>query len=491
MTELEKDEILKILPSNLGAFINGRFETDGQPFEVINPATAEIITHLPQSDPQLVNKAVDCAQKAFDENWHTMSPGKRQKILLKLADLCESNLDSFAKLETLDNGVPYNIVKSFSAAALVKNLRYFAEWIDKFPGEVVPLTTSKAFDYAVREPYGVMAILTAYNTPSLFLGSKVGPALAMGNTVVIKPSPLASLTALKFAELSIEAGIPEGVVNVVLGGADVGADLVSNPKINKISFTGSRQAGIEISKLAAQNLTPVALELGGKSPDIIFSDFPINKAAMPVALGVWALSGQACVAGSRIYVEKSAYDDLVDQLVKAADLLPVGDPFNPTTVLGPLISESHRKRVENYIDSAKEQGATLIHGGNRLDGELSKGFYLKPAVIAGVAEDASVMQEEIFGPVACVVPFEDEQELIEKANNTVFGLAAGIWTRDISRAHRMAKALRAGTVWINSYGQVPHTAPFGGYKQSGFEREGGRWALELSSQVKNIYIDLS
>jgi acyl-CoA reductase-like NAD-dependent aldehyde dehydrogenase len=481
--------LAEALPRGRGAFVGGEWFEEGEEFASVNPATEEPIALLAASPEDLIERAIEAARSAHEAYWAPMSPKKRKLLLESLADACEREIDKLAFLETTDNGVPYPVVRSFSAAALVANLRYFAEWIDKIAGEVVPLSTSRAFDFALLQPYGVVAVLTAYNTPLLFLGSKAGAALAAGNTVVIKPSPLASLPALRFAELASEVGFPPGVVNVVLGGASQGSFLAQHEGVDKVSFTGSRAGGKAVARAAATHLTPVALELGGKSPAILLRDADISSASSVIALGSMALSGQACVASSRVYVPRERLDEVAGAISRAVEGLKVGDPLEPGTVLGPLISEEHRERVEKVVAEAVEAGAAVALEGGRPEG-LGRGYYLRPWVLVEPPPDSYVAREEVFGPVVAIWGYEDEEEVLSRANGTPYGLGAGVFGKDVGRVLDMARRLAAGNVWVNCYGTVPYSAPFGGFKESGYGREGGHWGIEEFLQVKNVYISL-
>lgn len=440
-----------------------------------------------------MDAAVDAARRAYPA-WRSFSPTKRRDLLLDLARLARDARSEIAHLESLDTGMPLMVSQRLAAAAMRRNLEYYAGWAERLYGDVIPVGED-AFDYTRREPYGVVGTIIPWNTPALFCGGKVGAALACGNSVVLKPSPWGSLTSLRFAELAQEAGIPPGVVNVVTGGSEAGRALVEHRGVDALSFTGSTATGRQVMQSAAARVKHVHLELGGKSPNIVFADADLDRAAFSAALGCFGLSGQACAAGTRLLVEDAVAADLTKAVEERSRDLAVGDPLDPSTLLGPLVAAPQLERVLGYIERGKQE-AKLVSGGDRLGvaeiGErLASGYFVPPTIFADCRNDMTICREEIFGPVLSVLTFGSESEAIAIANDTEYGLAAGVWTRDLARAHRVAARLEAGTVWINSYGNLPNAAPFGGYKGSGFGRDGGREALSEYSQVKNVYVDLT
>jgi acyl-CoA reductase-like NAD-dependent aldehyde dehydrogenase len=451
----------------------------------VNPTTAETLAELPSASTLDVDEAVGAARKGF-EVWRATPPVKRRDFLLRLAALVTADAERIATLEATDVGMPVSVARRISARAMQRNLEYGAGWAERLYGDVVPLGDD-SFDYTLREPLGVVAAIIPWNTPGLFCGGKVGMALACGNAIVLKPSPLGSLVPLRFAELVAEAGLPPGVVNVITGGGDTGRALVEHPGVDGVTFTGSTRTGREVMAMAARGPKHVHLELGGKSPNIVFADADLERAAGAAALGCFALSGQACAAGSRLVVSEEIAEEFVARVTSACQSLTVGDPLEPSTALGPLISAEAHERVLGYVETGKAEGASVLTGGKRAG---DRGFFVEPTIFTGCTNDMTICREEIFGPVLSVLTVRDEEEAIAIANDTTYGLAAGVWTKDLDRAHRVARRLEAGTVWINAYGSIPAGAPFGGYKASGLGRESGREAADEYTQVKNVYVSL-
>ncbi len=463
--------------------------TSGRTFATINPATGEVICQVAEADAADVERAVKAARTAFNRGeWSTMLPSERGKLLYKLADLIEAHADELAQLETLDNGKPLKDSSQIDLPLTIACYRYYAGWADKIQGKTIPLD-GPFFCYTRHEPIGVIGQIIPWNFPILLQAWKLAPALAAGNTVILKPSTHTPLTALRVGELIIEAGFPPGVVNFVPGyGSTAGVAIARHGDIDKVAFTGSTEVGHLIMEAAAQsNLKRVTLELGGKSPNIIFADADLNAAIEGAHFALFFNQGQCCTAGSRLFVEEKCYDQFVAKSVERARRRIVGDPFDPKTEQGPQVSQAQLDKVMHYIESGMREGAQLLCGGHTIG---DRGFFIQPTVFANVQDQMKIAQEEIFGPVMSILKFKDLDEVIKRANATMYGLAAGVWTKDISKALAIANNVRAGTIWVNCYDALDPAAPFGGFKQSGIGRELGEYGLEEYTEVKTVTIRL-
>lgn len=473
--------------------INGKWaEGSGTAFDSINPATGEVLTQVAAASPADVDHAVAAARQAFDDvagPWRKMSASERGRLLWKLADLIERNIDEIAELETLDNGKPIFESRYVDLPMVVDVFRYYAGWATKIHGDTVN-TFDHAFTFTVREPVGVVAAIVAWNFPLLLTSWKLGPALAAGCTVVLKPAEQTPLTALRLGQLAIEAGFPPGVLNIVTGGPETGKALVQNAGVDKVAFTGSTVVGKEIMRSSADTLKRVTLELGGKSPNIVFADADVDTAVKGAINGIFYGKGEVCCAGSRLFVEQKVHDEFVEKLVARAKKLQPGDPLDPKTRLGAIVSEQQMKTVLGYIEAGKAEGASLLTGGNRARVGEGNGFFIEPTIFGGVKNDMKIAQEEIFGPVLATLTFDDLEQVAAIANQNPYGLAAAIWTKDVKKAHTLSKRLRAGTVWINTYGLMDAALPFGGYKQSGFGRELGAQAMDHYTETKSVWMQL-
>ncbi|HXF48321.1 MAG TPA: aldehyde dehydrogenase family protein [Verrucomicrobiae bacterium] len=473
-------------------FVGGKWlEGTGKTFEVFNPATEEIIALVPDATEIEVGAAVTAARAALEEGpWGKMPARERGRLIYKLARRISEKAEELARLESLNNGKPYFESSRVDLPSTVECFEYYAGWADKIEGETIPVS-GPYLNYTLREPVGVVGCIVPWNFPLLLAAYKVAPALACGNTVILKPAEETPLTALRLGELAQEVGIPEGVFNVITGlGPSTGAALVRHPSVDKIAFTGSTSTGQEIMKMAAGSLKKVSLELGGKSPNVVFADADLDAAVKGAVSGIFYGKGEVCTAGSRLLVEEKIHGPFMEKLVERAKKMTPGDPFDAKTRLGPLVSKNQMDRVLGYIKAGKEDGAQVLTGGGRPAVGNGKGYFVEATVFDRVETNMKIAQEEIFGPVLATIQFENLEEAVQKANSTAYGLAAGIWTKDVKKAHAFAKAVKAGTVWINTYGDYDAAAPFGGYKMSGFGRDLGKAALDSYTQLKTVWVNL-
>jgi acyl-CoA reductase-like NAD-dependent aldehyde dehydrogenase len=472
-------------------YIDGQWvdAKSGATYKTINPATEEVLTEVAEGGAEDIDAAARAARRAFESGpWAKMSASDRGRILWKIGDLLEANVQEIGRVETLDQGKTITESTRVDVPLAADCFRYFAGWATKIEGETIPVR-APSLNYTLREPLGVVGAITPWNFPILMAAWKIAPALAAGNCVVLKPAKETPLTALLVAEMAHEAGLPPGVLNVVPGrGTVAGQALVDHPLVSKIAFTGSTEVGRDIMRRGTDTLKRLTLELGGKSPHIVFADADLDAAVRGASTGIFYNKGEVCTAGSRLFLEDGVHDAFVDRLQSQVGKLVQGDPLDPKTRLGPQVSEAQMRSVLGYVDTGKKEGARLVCGGERPAG---KGFFVRPTVFTGVRNDMTLAREEIFGPVLAVLRFKDLEEVLQTANDTIYGLAAGVWTRDIKKAHKAARLLQAGTVWINSYGLYDSAMPFGGVKQSGFGRELGREGLLEYTRTKSVWVDLS
>jgi acyl-CoA reductase-like NAD-dependent aldehyde dehydrogenase len=477
-----------------GLYIAGEetFAVSGATFDSMNPTSGHVWATHALAGAEDVDHAVRAARAAFEsEAWRGLSPTRRGRLMRRLADLIAERAEDIAAVEVKDNGKLYKEMLA-QLRVIPEWLHYFGGLADKVEGRVIPLDRTSVLNYTLREPLGVVGIIVPWNSPVLLTMYSLAPAIAAGNTVVVKPSEHASASVLETLRLAEEAGFPPGVVNVVTGAGETGAALVDHPDVAKISFTGSDSTGRQIAARAGGRLARVTMELGGKSPNIVFADAALDAAEAGLLAGIYGAAGQSCVAGSRALLQRDVYDELLERVRRRASSVVLGDPMSTATEMGPIANVPQLKRIERMVAAARTEGARVVSGGERADvSDFPEGLFYDPTILDGVDNDAAIAQDEVFGPVLTVIPFADEDEAVEIANKTRFGLAAGVWTRDVKRAHRMARRIQAGTVWLNTYRAITFNSPFGGYKASGFGRVNGAEAIDAYLQTKSVWCELS